>query len=44
MNPPTHSSRELYVRLLRHVWPYRAALAAGIVAMVVGGLADAAVV
>jgi subfamily B ATP-binding cassette protein MsbA len=44
MNPPRHSSRELYVRLLRHVWPYRAALAAGIVAMVVGGLADAAVV
>ncbi len=41
----THpTSRELYLRLLRHVWPYRAALAAGIVAMIVGGLADAALV
>jgi ATP-binding cassette, subfamily B, bacterial MsbA len=38
------SSRELYLRLLRHVWPYRAALFAGIVAMVVGGVADAALV
>ena len=44
MNPPKHSSRELYARLLRHVWPYRWALFGGIVAMVVGGLADAAVV
>jgi subfamily B ATP-binding cassette protein MsbA len=44
MNPPKHSSRELYLRLLRHVWPYRGALFAGIVAMIVGGLADAAVV
>ncbi len=38
------SSRELYLRLLRHVWPYRGALFAGIVGMVVGGLADAALV
>ncbi|HET7548078.1 MAG TPA: ABC transporter transmembrane domain-containing protein, partial [Usitatibacter sp.] len=44
MIPPKHSGRELYVRLLRHVWPYRWALAAGIVGMVVGGLADAALV
>ena len=35
---------ELYKRLLRHVWPYRGALAIGIVAMIVGGLADAALV
>src|SRR6186997_2471591 len=34
----------LYRRLLGHVWPYRAVLAAGIVAMIVGGLADAALV
>jgi subfamily B ATP-binding cassette protein MsbA len=38
------TSRELYSRLLSHVWPYRAAVAAGIVAMIVGGLADASVV
>jgi subfamily B ATP-binding cassette protein MsbA len=38
------SSRALYARLLRHVWPYRGAVAAGIVAMIVGGLADAAIV
>src|SRR4030081_3429546 len=38
------SSRELYLRLLKHVWPYRGALFAGIVAMIVGGLADAALV
>ena len=38
------TSRELYVRLLKHVWPYRAALFAGVVAMIVGGLADAALV
>jgi len=43
--PPTApSSAALYRRLLRHVWPYRAALLAGVVAMVVGGLADAALV
>jgi subfamily B ATP-binding cassette protein MsbA len=40
----TVSSRALYARLLRHVWPYRGAVAAGIVAMIVGGLADAAIV
>jgi len=45
METPTGpSSRELYLRLLRHVWPYRAALAAGILGMIVGGLADAALV
>ena len=44
MTPPLASSRELYLRLLKHVWPYRAALAAGVLAMVVGGLADAALV
>ena len=38
------TSRELYLRLLSYVWPYRAALAGGIVAMIVGGLADAAIV
>ena len=43
---PDHgpSSRQLYARLLRYVWPYRGALAAGIVAMVIGGLSDAALV
>jgi len=35
---------DLYKRLLAHVWPYRGALALGIVAMIVGGLADAALV
>jgi subfamily B ATP-binding cassette protein MsbA len=41
----THtSSRALYLRLLRYVWPYRGALFVGIVAMIVGGLADAALV
>ena len=38
------TSRELYSRLLSHVWPYRAAIGGGIVAMIVGGLADAAIV
>ena len=38
------TSRELYTRLLSHVWPYRGAIAAGIVAMIVGGLADASIV
>ena len=43
--PPTApSGADLYRRLLRHVWPYRAALFAGVVAMVVGGLSDAALV
>jgi len=40
----TVSSRALYARLLRHVWPYRGAVSAGIVAMIIGGLADAAIV
>jgi subfamily B ATP-binding cassette protein MsbA len=44
MTKPHASSRELYLRLLKHVWPYRAALAAGVLAMIVGGLADAALV
>jgi subfamily B ATP-binding cassette protein MsbA len=44
MNAPQPTSRELYLRLLRHVWPYRGALAAGVVAMIVGGLADASIV
>ena len=44
MNPQGPGSRQLYVRLLRHVWPYRAALGGGIVAMIVGGLADASIV
>jgi subfamily B ATP-binding cassette protein MsbA len=35
---------DLYRRLLRYVWPYRGPLSAGILAMVVGGLADAALV
>jgi subfamily B ATP-binding cassette protein MsbA len=35
---------DLYKRLLTHVWPYRWALALGILAMIVGGLADAALV
>ena len=43
--PPTApSGADLYRRLLRHVWPYRGALFAGVVAMVVGGLSDAALV
>ena len=32
------SGRQLYARLLRHVWPYRAALLGGVLAMIVGGL------
>jgi subfamily B ATP-binding cassette protein MsbA len=38
------SSRVLYRRLVGHVWPYRAALAGAVVAMIVGGLADASIV
>ena len=45
MNPNVApSSRTLYARLLKYVWPYRGALAAAVLAMVVGGLADAALV
>ncbi len=44
MNAPVPSSRDLYLRLMRHVWPYRAALFGGVVAMAIGGLADAALV
>ncbi|QJR16457.1 lipid A export permease/ATP-binding protein MsbA [Usitatibacter palustris] len=43
MTPDT-SAKTLYTRLLRHVWPYRAALLVGMLAMIVGGLADAALV
>ena len=38
------SSRELYLRLLRHVRPYREAVLGVALAMVVGGLADASLV
>ncbi len=46
MSAPSPTSRELYLRLLRNVWPYRAMLAGGgiVAAMIVGGLADAALV
>ncbi|MEO5694466.1 MAG: lipid A export permease/ATP-binding protein MsbA [Usitatibacter sp.] len=44
MDSPSMTSRQLYARLLRHVWPYRGVLFAGVVAMIVGGLADAALV
>src|SRR5204863_6299460 len=44
MNDAPQSSKALYARLLRYVWPYRAALFGGIVAMVIGGLADASIV
>jgi subfamily B ATP-binding cassette protein MsbA len=44
MSSPSTTSRALYARLLSHVWPYRAALAGAILAMIVGGLADAALV
>jgi ATP-binding cassette, subfamily B, bacterial MsbA len=44
MSKTQPTSRDLYLRLMRHVWPYRGALAAGIVAMIVGGLADASIV
>jgi ATP-binding cassette, subfamily B, bacterial MsbA len=44
MSSPIPSSRALYLRLLGHVRPYRPALLAGVLAMVVGGLADAAIV
>jgi subfamily B ATP-binding cassette protein MsbA len=42
--PPAPSSTGLYRRLLGHVWPYRGVLFGGVVAMIVGGLADAALV
>jgi subfamily B ATP-binding cassette protein MsbA len=44
MTDPHPDGRALYRRLLTHVWPYRAALLGAIVAMVVGGLSDAALV
>ncbi len=44
MTDPQPDGRALYRRLLKHVWPYRAALFAAIAAMVVGGLSDGALV
>jgi len=44
MTAPPPTSTGLYRRLLGYVWPYRAVLAGGVVAMIVGGLADAALV
>jgi ATP-binding cassette, subfamily B, bacterial MsbA len=44
MDNRPQDGRTLYRRLLSHVWPYRAVLFAGIVAMIVGGLADAGIV
>ncbi|HEX4943824.1 MAG TPA: lipid A export permease/ATP-binding protein MsbA [Usitatibacteraceae bacterium] len=44
MTAPQPDGRTLYARLLKHVWPYRAALFAAIAAMIVGGLSDAALV
>ncbi len=44
MTPAKHSSRELYLRLLAHVRPYREAVFGVALAMVVGGLADASLV
>ena len=44
MTAPPPTSTGLYRRLLTYVWPYRAVLAGGVVAMIVGGLADAALV
>ncbi len=38
------SGRALYARLLGHVRPYRQAVLAAVLAMIVGGLADAAIV
>jgi subfamily B ATP-binding cassette protein MsbA len=43
-SPAGLTSGQLYDRLLAHVSPYKGALFAGIVAMVVGGLADAGLV
>ena len=44
MSSPHPSSATLYRRLLTHVWPYRAGLITAVIAMVIGGLADAAIV
>ena len=44
MTAPQADGRTLYARLLKHVWPYRAALLGAIAAMIVGGLSDAALV
>ena len=44
MDNRSQDGRTLYRRLLTHVWPYRGVLFGGIVAMIVGGLADAALV
>ena len=44
MSDAPADGRTLYRRLISHMWPYRAGLFAAIAAMVVGGLADAALV
>ena len=43
-SPPPPTSASLYKRLLGYVWPYCGVLFAGVIAMIVGGLADAALV
>jgi subfamily B ATP-binding cassette protein MsbA len=44
MTPAKASSRQLYLRLLHHVRPYREAVLAVALAMIIGGLADASLV
>jgi len=44
MTAANPSGRALYHRLLKHVWPYRAALFVAMIAMAIGGLSDAALV
>ena len=44
MTPAPVSGRALYFRLLGYVRPYREAVLAAVLAMIVGGLADAAIV
>jgi len=44
MTPAKASSRQLYMRLLAHVRPYRQAVLGVALAMVIGGLADASLV
>ena len=40
MTSSAPTAKALYARLLRHVWPYRAAFGAAIAAMVVSALTD----
>ena len=44
MTSAKQSSRELYLRLLAHVRPYREAVFGVALAMIIGGLADASLV